>query len=298
MPYHQPVLLKESVEGLNIKPNGIYVDATFGGGGHSKEILTYLNKGRLIGFDQDEDAEINVPEDPRFLFVKHNFRFLKNFLRYYKISHVDGILADLGVSSHHFNVAERGFSFRFEGILDMRMNKHSKFSAKEMVRIYSEQQLFEVFRNYGELNQAKKVASLIVKKREESSLERIEQLVEILSPLVPQNKLNQFLAKVFQAIRIEVNKEMDALKGLLLQSGDVMNQKGRLVIISYHSLEDRLVKNYIRGGNFSGVADKDIYGNFKVPFLAINRKVIQPSEIEIKDNPRARSARLRIAEKM
>ena len=297
MTYHQPVLLKESIEGLNIKPDGVYVDATFGGGGHTKEILRILAGGKLIAFDQDEDAEVNLPQDERIIFVKHNFRFLKNFLRYYDFNAIDGLIADLGVSSHHFDTPRRGFSFRHNAKLDMRMNTQSAFSAKELINTYSVDELSRVFREYGELKNARKLALTIHQKRQSAQITETSDLINSISGCIPRQGENQYLAKVFQAIRIEVNKEIDHLKSLLVQATALLNKKGRLVIISYHSLEDRLVKNYFRYGNFEGKPVKDIYGNIQRSLDPVNRKVIIPSSDEIKINNRARSARLRIAEK-
>lgn len=298
MDYHQSVLLEESIEGLNIKPNGIYVDATFGGGGHSREILKKLNKkGKLVAFDQDEDALQNVPDDDRLIFVRHNFRFLKNFLRYHNIGFIDGLIADLGVSSHHFDTPHRGFSFRYDSALDMRMNSDSSFSARDLVNVYSEKELTRVFREYGELKNASRLAHLICDGRQSKSLRTIRDLLEVITPCLPRHSENQYLAKVFQALRIEVNKEIDHLKSLLQQSVEVLQHEGRLVIISYHSLEDRLVKNFFRNGNFTTKNETDFYGNIVRPLEPVNRKVITPGEEEIKINSRARSARLRIAER-
>jgi len=298
MNYHQPVLLKESIEGLNIRPDGIYVDATFGGGGHSLEILNHLKKGKLFGFDQDGDAIQNIPNDKRFTFINHNFRFLYNFLKYYGIDSIDGLIADLGVSSHHFEDEERGFSFRKETVLDMRMNRESEFSANDVINTYTIEKLQTVFSEYGEVHNARKLASVIVKGREQSPIVQTGQFLELISECIPPRKENQYLAKVFQAIRIEVNNEMSNLKQLLEQCQDVLKTGGRLVVISYHSLEDRLVKNFIRWGNFEEEAPKDVFGNSSVPLRAVNRKVIIPREEEIEENNRARSAKLRIAEKI
>ena len=298
MDYHLPVLLEKSIEGLNIKPNGVYVDATFGGGGHSNEILKRLEKGKLVAFDQDEDAAKNVPDDGRLIFVHHNFRFLKNFLRYYGIRSIDGLIADLGVSSHHFDSPQRGFSFRFESELDMRMNRKSEFSAKVLVNTYPLEKLFTVFNNYGELKNAKILARSIIEYREKNPINSIRELLESISNCLPRYNENQYLAKVFQALRIEVNREIENLKTMLLQSGDLLNTGGRMAIISYHSLEDRIVKNYFRNGSFEAAADTDIYGNLNCPLKPVNRKVLVPDDKEIKLNPRARSARLRIAEKV
>ena len=298
MGYHTPVLLKESVEGLQIKSDGIYVDVTFGGGGHSKEIIKNLGKGKLVAFDQDDDAQANLIDDERFIFVNHNFRFLKNFLKYHKIGKVDGLLADLGVSSHHFDDPERGFSFRFEGELDMRMNQSAKISAKEVVNEYEEDELAKIFWEYGELKNSRKLAKAIVQNRGNKTIETIKEFTEILMPYLPKHAEHKFLAKVFQALRIEVNREMEFLKDMLLQTIDVIKPGGRLVVITYHSLEDRIVKNFIRDGQFEGEVEKDFFGNKDVPFKAVNRKIIVPDEKEIKENNRARSAKLRIAERV
>jgi 16S rRNA (cytosine1402-N4)-methyltransferase len=294
--YHTPALLKETIEGLNIKPDGIYVDTTFGGGGHSLEILAHLNEnGKLLGFDQDEDAIKNRINDPRFIFVRSNFLYLKNFLRYHNIVKVDGILADLGVSSHHFDEAERGFSFRFDGLLDMRMNTKSPLSAAVLLNTYSEEQLADVFYLYGELRNSRKIAKTIVTARLSVPFNRIFPFVEVLKPFLSRENEKKDLARIFQALRIEVNKEMDVLKSLLEQSLEVLNPEGRLVVLTYHSLEDRLVKNFIRSGNFEGKIEKDFFGNILSPLKAINSKVIIADDAEIERNPRARSAKLRIA---
>lgn len=298
MGYHTPVLLKESIDGLQIKPQGIYVDVTFGGGGHSREILKKLNEGKLVAFDQDDDALSNLIDDDRFIFVNHNFRFLKNFLKYHKIEQVDGILADLGVSSHHFDKAERGFSFRYDGKLDMRMNQSAKISAKDIINNYTEQQLAKIFWEYGELKNSRKLARAIVENRSGKQIETIKAFTDLMMPFIPKHAEHKFLAKIFQALRIEVNREMEFLKEMLLQTADTIKPGGRLVVITYHSLEDRLVKNFIRNGKFEGEAEKDFYGNVDVPFKAVNRKVITPDEKEIAENNRARSAKLRIAEKL
>jgi 16S rRNA (cytosine1402-N4)-methyltransferase len=296
--YHIPALLDETIDGLNIKPDGIYVDVTFGGGGHSREILVRLSeKGKLIGFDQDEDAVKNAFDDPRFIFVRSNFKYLKNFLRYHNIEKVDGILADLGVSSHHFDEAERGFSFRFDGPLDMRMNTKSSLTASVLLNTYSEEQLADVFYLYGELHNSRKIAKTIVNARTKAPFDRIFPFIEVLKPFFGREKEKKDMARVFQALRIEVNKEMDVLKSLLEQSLDVLNPEGRLVVLTYHSLEDRLVKNFFRSGNFEGKIEKDFYGNVISPLKAINNKVIVAAEGEIALNPRARSAKLRVAEK-
>lgn len=298
MSYHTPVLLKESVDGLNIKPNGIYVDVTFGGGGHSREILKHLKTGKLVAFDQDDDALQNQIHDKRFLFAHHNFRFLKNFLKYYKIDQVDGIIADLGVSSHHFDQPERGFSFRFDGKLDMRMNQQARFSAADILNNYEEAEIAKIFWEYGELQNSRKLAHAIVSGRSGKKLVEIKDLVDLLMPFLPKHAEHKFLAKVFQALRIEVNREIEFLQNMLLQTIDVIKPGGRLVVLTYHSLEDRVVKNFIKTGKFEGEAEKDFYGNFKVPFIAVNRKVIIPGDKEINENNRARSAKLRIAEKV
>lgn len=298
MEYHIPVLLKESVDGLQIKPEGVYVDVTFGGGGHSREIIKHINKGKLVAFDQDDDAMPNLIDDKRFIFVNHNFRFLKNFLRYHHIDKVDGILADLGVSSHHFDNPERGFSFRFDGQLDMRMNQNTKVSAKNVVNEYGETELAKLFWEYGELKNSRKLARVIVEQRSLKTIETIKDFTDVLMPYLPKHAEHKFLAKVFQALRIEVNREMEFLKEMLLQTADVIKPGGRLVVITYHSLEDRIVKNFIRDGQFQGEVEKDFFGNRDVPFKAVNRKIIVPSELEIEQNNRARSAKLRIAERI
>jgi len=298
MEYHSPVLLNESVEGLNVDPNGIYVDLTFGGGGHSGEILKKIKKGKLFAFDQDEDAEKNAISDKRFRFIRSNFRFFYNFLRYENIKSVDGILADLGVSSHHFDSEDRGFSFRHEGELDMRMDRNAKTDAKHILNNYTEQELMRIFREYGELDNARKVSQLIVHHRIEKELKTIGQLKEALVSCYKPHTEHKFLAKVFQALRIEVNGEINVLKAMLQQTLLALKPGGRLVIISYHSLEDRLVKNFIKSGNFEGKVEQDLYGKTNAPFELINRKVIVPDEAEIEMNPRARSAKLRIAQKI
>ena len=298
MAYHTPVLLNESVNGLQLKPNGIYVDVTFGGGGHSGEIIKHIKTGKLVAFDQDDDALPNLIDDKRFVFVNHNFRFLKNFLRHHKIDKVDGLLADLGVSSHHFDDPKRGFSFRFDGELDMRMNKSAKFSAKNVINEYDEAALAKIFWEYGELKNSRKLAKAIVDHRGSKKIETVKEFTDILFPYLPKHSEHKFLAKVFQALRIEVNREMEFLKDMLLQTIDVIKPGGRLVVITYHSLEDRIVKNFIKNGQFKGEVEKDFYGNLIVPFKAVNRKIIVPSETEIKENNRARSAKLRIAERI
>ncbi|MFB9098598.1 MULTISPECIES: 16S rRNA (cytosine(1402)-N(4))-methyltransferase RsmH [Flavobacterium] len=297
MEYHNPVLLKETVDGLNIKPNGVYVDVTFGGGGHSREIMSRLGEGgRLIAFDQDEDALKNAIDDERFLLINENFRNIKRFLRFHGIKKVDGILADLGVSSHQFDVAERGFSTRFEAELDMRMNQKGDISAFHVVNEYSEQDLKRVFLDYGELKNGGAMANVIVAARNEKQIKDSEHLKQILARFLPDHKSNKILAQIYQAIRIEVNQEMEVLKEFLEQSLEILEEGGRLSVISYHSLEDRLVKRYMKNGMFEGEPEKDFFGNFEVPFKHIGKLII-PSAEEIAINNRARSAKLRIAEK-
>ena len=298
--YRVPVMLHESLEGVQIKSSGTYVDVTFGGGGHSKEILRNLGTdGTLYGFDQDADAEQNIPDDARFVFVRSNFRYLYNFMRYHGVvGEVDGLLADLGVSSHHFDDQERGFSFRFEGALDMRMNTRGGQTAADILNNYSEEQLSDVFYLYGELKAARNLAAVIVKARQTQAIETIPDLLEILKPFVGKDKEKKFLAQAFQALRIEVNDEMRALKEMLQQTTRVLKPGGRLVIITYHSLEDRLVKNFLKTGNFEGKAEQDFFGNRSVAFRLINNKVMVPSDEEIERNPRSRSAKLRIAERL
>ncbi|KAA6351293.1 Ribosomal RNA small subunit methyltransferase H [termite gut metagenome] len=297
--YHTPVLLKESIDGLNIQPSGIYIDVTFGGGGHSQEILSRLGEaGRLLGFDQDEDAKRNIPNDLRFTFVHSNFRYLQNFLRYHKIAKIDGILADLGVSSHHFDDEKRGFSFRFEEkLLDMRMNKRADITAIDILNKYEEERLADLFFLFGELKNSRRLASAISKARTERKIRTIGDLLEIIKPFLGYGQEKKKLAKVFQALRMEVNHEMDALKELLVTAGNVLNPHGRLAIITYHSLEDRMVKNLMKTGNVEGKIEEDFFGNRRSPFRPINNKVITPNQTEIEQNPRSRSAKLRIAEK-
>lgn len=295
--YHIPALLNPCMEGLDIKPDGVYVDVTFGGGGHSREILKRLgDNGRLISFDQDVDAIRNVIDDDRFTFVRSNFKYLSNFLKYHGVEKVDGILADLGVSFHHFDDSSRGFSFRFDGKLDMRMNAEAGLKASDVLENYSEEQLADVFFYYGELKNARKIASVIVKSREEKKIETISQLLDLLEPLMGKDRQKKDLAKVFQALRIEVNKEMDVLKRLLMQAQNVLKPGGRIVVLTYHSLEDRLVKNFLKAGNFEGKVEQDFYGNRLSPFKLVNNKVIVPDAEEIERNPRSRSAKLRVAE--
>lgn len=295
--YHVPVLLNESVNGLEIKADGDYVDVTFGGGGHSREIFSRLNSGRLFAFDQDEDAAANIIRNERFFFIRHNFKYIRNFLKYYEVDQVDGILADLGVSSHDFDVAERGFSFRFDGDLDMRMNRDSSRTAANIVNSYSEDQLRTVFREYGEIDNAGKLARQLVSARASSPVNTIEQFRSAIGPCVPKMQESKYLAKVFQALRIETNREMDVLHEFLTQSIELLKPGGRLVVITYHSLEDRMVKNFIKSGDSSGKQEKDFFGNVESPLTAVNRKVIVPDEEELEKNPRSRSAKLRIAEK-
>ena len=295
--YHVPVLLEESVSGLNIDPDGVYLDLTFGGGGHSREILKRLKDGCLIGFDQDADALANVPDDDRFIVVNHNFRYLRNFLRYCGYDEADGILADLGVSSHEFDEAGRGFSFRFDAELDMRMNQRSRLKATDILNTYSEEDLTRIFRNYGEVDNAKRLVDLIVKARAEKMITRSEEFLQVIAPCVPKQKEKKYLAQVYQALRIEVNGELEALEDMLKEAERALRPGGRLVVITYHSLEDRIVKNFLKSGNFEGKVEKDFYGHVKRNFELVNRKVIVPSEEEIEKNPRARSAKLRIAEK-
>jgi 16S rRNA (cytosine1402-N4)-methyltransferase len=295
MEYHNPVLLKESVDGLNIKPDGVYVDVTFGGGGHSREILSRLNEnGKLFAFDQDEDAKRNVIDDPRFTLIPQNFRFIKRYLRFYGIKKVDGILADLGVSSHQFDEAERGFSTRFDANLDMRMNQSGALSAFEVINKYDEEKLTNVLFNYSELRNAKDIARRIVEKRSEEKIKTSFELKEVLAAFVPKSQEHKVLAQIFQGIRIEVNQEIEALKEFLLQVPELLNDGGRLSVLSYHSLEDRLVKRFIRNGLFEGEPVKDYYGNVTVPLKKVGQMVV-PSFQEIKKNSRARSAKLRIA---
>jgi 16S rRNA (cytosine1402-N4)-methyltransferase len=297
MGYHSPVLLNECIEGLNIKPTGIYVDVTFGGGGHSKEIMKHLDGGKLFAFDQDADAyENNLPQDG-FKLIDANFRYLRNFLRMEGVKKVDGILADLGVSSHQFDVAERGFSTRFEGELDMRMNPKSDLSAKEIVNDYSEENLANVLYKYGELKNSRRIAKEIVSARQVERINTTTELIVVVAKIVPEKYRNQFLARIFQAIRIEVNDEIVALEEMLLSAVDMLNPGGRLVVLSYHSLEDRLVKNLMKKGNLEGNTEKDFFGNLIKDLKEINRKVIVATADEIKQNSRARSAKLRIAEK-
>lgn len=296
--YHIPVLLKESVDGMNLQPDSVCVDVTFGGGGHSREILSRLSdEGHLYGFDQDKDAERNILASEKFTFVYSNFRYLKNFLRYYGVGQVDALIADLGVSSHDFDEKDRGFSFRFNGRLDMRMNTNARRTAAEIVNTYDEKALADLFYLYGELKQGHRLAAVIVKARERRPFETVDDFLAVVRPVIGERREKKDLAKVFQALRIEVNDEMGALKDMLRQASDVLRPGGRLVVITYHSLEDRLVKNAMKCGNTGGDVEKDFYGNIVSPYRLINNKVIIPDESEIERNPRSRSAKLRIAEK-
>lgn len=297
--YHTPVMLRECIEGLAIRNDGIYVDVTFGGGGHSKEILKHLGtKGRLLAFDQDEDARRNIPADDRLTFIDQNFRYLKNYCRLNNAIPVDGILADLGVSSHQFDQPERGFSTRFDADLDMRMDQSSATTAKQVLNTYSEEDLHRIFGMYGEIKNAKSLARTVVTARLNASIETISQFKEVIQGLIPRGKENKYMAQVFQALRIEVNQELEALQEFLEQAADILKEGGRLVVMSYHSLEDRLVKNYINTGKFRGGVTKDFFGNPVKPLTAITRKPLTASDEEIEQNNRARSARLRIAEKI
>ena len=296
--YHVPALLTETIEGLNIQPDGVYVDVTFGGGGHSSAILEKLGEnGRLFGFDQDIDAVKNIPDDVRFTFVRSNFRYLKNFLKYHGVTQINGLLADLGVSSHHFDEAERGFSFRFDGPLDMRMNTASPVTAAHILATYTEEQLADVFYLYGELHNARKIARTVVMHRAKEPIERIFQFIELLKPFFSREKEKKDMARVFQALRIEVNSEMKVLSEMLEQCVELLSPEGRIAVLTYHSLEDRLVKNYFRSGNFEGKIEKDFFGNVIAPLKTINNKVIVATDEEVQRNPRARSAKLRVAMK-
>ena len=299
MGYHRPALLNESLEGLNIRPRGIYVDLTFGGGGHSLEVLKKLGKnGRLVAFDQDQDAKANVPDDRRIIFVGANFRYLRNYLRYHAIEEVDGILADLGISSHQIDSPVRGFSFKSETELDMRMDVRSKRTAAQVLNETAVDDLVNIFRTYGELTNARAIAGAIGNGRKERRLETTGDLEEMLKRFIPRGQPSKFLARVYQALRIEVNSEMEALREMLLQTSDCMAKGGRLVVITYHSIEDRMVKNFMRSGNMEGILAKDFYGRPETPWKLINRSVITPSPEELELNNRARSAKLRIAEKI
>ncbi|MDD2416780.1 MAG: 16S rRNA (cytosine(1402)-N(4))-methyltransferase RsmH [Parabacteroides sp.] len=297
--YHVPVMLRECMEGLAIQPDGVYVDVTFGGGGHSKEILNRLGaKGTLYGFDQDADAEQNIIGDDRFVFVRSNFRYLSNFMRFHGETAIDGLLADLGVSSHHFDDKDRGFSFRFEGALDMRMNTRAGNTAADVLNTYTEEALSNVFYLYGELKNARKLASVVVKARAVKQILTTDEFLALITPYVGRDKEKKILAQIFQALRIEVNDEMRALKEMLRQALQLLKPGGRLVVMTYHSLEDRLVKNFLKTGNFEGEIKQDFFGNVQSPFRLINNRVIVPTSEEVEVNPRSRSAKLRIAEKV
>ncbi|MDD2798196.1 MAG: 16S rRNA (cytosine(1402)-N(4))-methyltransferase RsmH [Bacteroidales bacterium] len=296
--YHTPALLSESINGLNIQSGATIIDVTFGGGGHSKEILKRLGtKGRLFAFDQDEDAEKNIIGDKRFHFVRGNFCYLQNFMQYHNVDQIDGLLADLGVSSHHFDEADRGFSFRFDGKLDMRMNKRAGASAAELINTLSEEKLADIFYFYGEMKNARRIASILVESRKEKKIETIADFLTVIRPCINKMKEKKELAQVFQALRIEVNKELETLKSMLVQAAELLKPGGRLAVITYHSLEDRLVKNYFKTGNFEGKVEQDFFGNTNTILKALSNKVIAPSDEEIARNPRARSAKLRVAEK-
>ena len=297
--YHIPALLNECIEGLNISPNGTYVDVTFGGGGHSRGIMECLGEGgRLFSFDQDSDAEKNIIDDKRFTFVKSNFRFLKNFMRYHNVDGVDGIIADLGVSFHHFDEADRGFSFRFDGKLDMRMNRRGGKSAADIIKSYPEEKLADILYYYGEMRNARRIAAEIVKKRESQMIESTSDLLSVIKNLVNPKQEKKELAQIFQALRIEVNDEMASLKSMLKQCVEILKPGGRIVVLTYHSLEDRIVKDFFRYGNFEGKAEKDFFGRVLAPLKQVNNKVIVPTDEEVERNPRSRSAKLRIAEKL
>lgn len=297
--YHVPVMLNQSVDGLSVRKGGVYVDVTFGGGGHSREILRRMDSdGRLFGFDQDGDAAANVPQDGRFTFVLSNFRYIENWMDYYGISGVDGVLADLGVSSHHFDDVERGFSFRHDAELDMRMNRKSQLTAAEVLNTYDEERLAFVLHTFGELKNARQIARAVIKRRNTAPFARISDLLELLQPFVGRDREKKDMAKAFQALRMEVNDETGALCRMLEGAISLLVPGGRLVVLTYHSIEDRIVKNYIRSGNAAGKVEQDFYGNRLVPLKAVNNKVIVPAEEEIERNPRSRSAKLRIAEKI
>lgn len=295
MKYHEPVLLKPSVDALNVSEGGVYVDLTFGGGGHSREILSRFSEGKLFAFDQDEDAMANVPDDERFCFVRSNFRYVSNFLRYYNVLPVDGVIADLGISSWQIDAAERGFSFRYDAPLDMRMNRESEKTAVNLLNDLPAEELLRIFRAYGELKSPVSFVKSIIAERKNTRIETTGQLADIAQKHVPANRRNKFLAQVFQALRIELNQEMQVLEEMLLQMADVIKPGGRLVVLSYHSLEDRMVKNLIRSGNLEGRVEKDFYGNPLTPFEAVNRKPILAGEKEMEKNSRARSVRMRVA---
>ena len=297
--YHIPALLDACMAGLAVQPDGTYVDVTFGGGGHSRAILERLgDKGRLYAFDQDEDACVNRIEDNRFTFVRSNFRFLKNFMRYYDVDSIDGLLADLGVSFHHFDASERGFSFRFDGALDMRMNRRARTTAADIIESYTQEQLSDIFYLYGELRSARKIAGAVVSARRVQKIDTTTRLVEVVSPYIDKRQEKKELAQLFQALRIEVNQEMEALRRMLLSACEMVRPGGRIAILTYHSLEDRLVKNFFKTGNFEGRVEKDFFGRIESPLRPVNNKVIVPDDDEVIRNPRARSAKLRIAEKL
>jgi 16S rRNA (cytosine1402-N4)-methyltransferase len=298
MIYHDPVLLNACIEGLRINPSGTYVDVTFGGGGHSREILKHLGPdGKLFAFDQDNDAAANAPDDERFTLIPHNFKFIKNYLKLYRAIPVDGILADLGVSSHQFDEAGRGFSIRFDANLDMRMNVLQGMTAQKLLETYSEEELRRIFKEYGELSEAGKLAKHLINVRSDRPIKTTQQLMDLIRPFMRRGQEHTFAAQVFQSIRIEVNDELESLKQMLLQTSELLGPGGRLVVMSYHSLEDRLVKNFLRSGKFEGEVEKDLFGNSKVPFKAITRKPVRPDAEEINRNNRSRSAILRIGEK-
>lgn len=296
--FHQPVLIKETIQGLNVQPGGIYVDATYGGGGHALRILEKLDNGKLIAFDQDAEAAKQIIHDSRLVFINHNFRYMKNFVKYLGFNKVDGILADLGVSSHHLDAPERGFSFRFDAPLDMRMNRSKTLTASRVINTYAARSLRDIFATYGEIRKPKFLVDAIIQKREQQEITTTSMLVNTLEQYIPQKMRNKFLAKVFQALRIEVNQEIKNLEYFIKQSHEILQKGGRLVIISYHSVEDRMVKNYMKNGCFSGEPVKDFYGRVITPFVLVNKKVIVPSGEEVRANNRSRSAKLRIAEKI
>lgn len=296
--YHVPVLLDESINGLNLHPDGVYIDVTFGGGGHSREILRRLPQGsRLFSFDQDADAERNIVDDDRFTFVRSNFRYLKNWMRYYEIDHIDGLLADLGVSSHHFDDESRGFSFRFDAPLDMRMNKRADKTAADIVAEYDEEALADIFYLYGELKNSRRIASALVKSRQQHAIATTQDFLHVVEPFFKREREKKDMARLFQALRIEVNHEMEALKEMLAASTQLLAPGGRLSVITYHSLEDRIVKNVMKTGNAEGKMIQDFYGRIETPYRLVNNKVIVPTDEEQQRNPRSRSAKLRIAEK-
>ncbi len=296
--YHTPVLLHESITGLNLQPGGVYVDVTFGGGGHSKEILQQLKGGKLLAFDQDPDADENLINDPRLILFSANFRFLKNFLKYNQITQINGLLADLGVSSHHFDTVERGFTFQGNSPLDMRMNPRASIKASDILNQYTPEKLYAMFKTYGEVENTGRLVATIMEARPHTNFLTSNQLIDAIRPCIFKGAENKYLAKVFQALRIEVNQELDVLKALLSQCTELITTGGRLVVITYHSLEDRIVKNFIKTGNFEGKVDKDFFGNAIAPFKPLHNKVITPSEEELEINSRARSAKLRIAERI